>query len=1099
MKRFLHLVPNFVRCTQSRAIKIKLPLVVLTASLSINLFAADLVTNGGMTSSATGWSRYPDTTTRITTKTDPALPGPVQLLVLDTRENGMNTITTNAYQKVQLKSNTKYRISFIARSESGTPADMFVRVIRSQPASATTKNIFFDNFQNPTIVTRRVRVSDRNLTPYSIDFETGDLTKQESGRAVEYAIAFSSRSYGTLSYALGGLVGFTFVSLQDQPSAWGSISNLRANNITTLDINQAGYLGANKPFIFTLSNLPPDVYIKRSQLKRMSAYGKVEVVTGLDGNSILASVLTDKSDLESNQRVITLGINTNPAIFPNNLVDDLQSSYNNNPSFGNRHQGYFIEVEFIGYDRQCSSTSSGTRYCWDQPWGAYLNSAPFPISKNVYAKMSSDALKYFTANVAGKSVHGYSMAVDDPAKQEQGRTAGHIESDKIAICRSGKDRFGNDFGNGCTLPLGNLDVSGGWYDAGDQGKYVVNGGISLWTIQNLIERLQKKADAMTAGSAEQQTLVTRIQSLMKISKDEMDFMLRMQAPDGTKAFVPVGYQGTFAYTIDTKTQKPTADGSISNSGYYQTDANIVFGEVHPVKPYASQGSIIFNNGRLPRLALKLALTETDVSGMVFHSVTDENWTRLPTAPANDLERRILSYPTSAATLNMAAVAAQAYRIWSWDKYSSAVTYIDGTSMSAATYADRCLSAAKKAYDAAKTRIANKTSIFRYEYSNDDWSGVDATTNRNAWLVKSGAPLPPQWLGGGAYGDYRIKDEFYWASMELFLSSTAKSNTSTSTDALIAAAYTKYIASLSWGTSDPETKVWSEFKQTHFPILSYDWIKGFEWQNVATLGTLSALTIDANRFVVGKNIADASTTKDVVLTAASSTGTNVALTSPQKNLKSFADTLKSYSDSQAYRFAKQSIKDATSLHNRDFQYEWGSNGNIINRAMILAFAYEILGDKSYADAAVNSMDYILGRNANGYSFVTGYGMNPIKHPHHRFWAKILDPNYPAPIDGVLLGGPNSRDISAILANANHTNAEGSLATIDSVQSKDDKFYLERAVVGKCLGLDASGNETFFAPQKCFIDHPNSFATSEVAINWNAPLAWMTQFLYEYGQQ
>jgi len=32
------------------------------------------------------------------------------------------------------------------------------------------------------------------------------------------------------------------------------------------------------------------------------------------------------------------------------------------------------------------------------------------------------------------------------------------------------------------------DVTGGWYDAGDHGKYVVNGGIAVWTLMNMYER-----------------------------------------------------------------------------------------------------------------------------------------------------------------------------------------------------------------------------------------------------------------------------------------------------------------------------------------------------------------------------------------------------------------------------------------------------------------------------------------------------------------------------------------------------------------------------------------------------------------------------------
>jgi hypothetical protein len=33
-----------------------------------------------------------------------------------------------------------------------------------------------------------------------------------------------------------------------------------------------------------------------------------------------------------------------------------------------------------------------------------------------------------------------------------------------------------------------LRRAGDWYDAGDHGKYVVNGGIALWTMLNQYER-----------------------------------------------------------------------------------------------------------------------------------------------------------------------------------------------------------------------------------------------------------------------------------------------------------------------------------------------------------------------------------------------------------------------------------------------------------------------------------------------------------------------------------------------------------------------------------------------------------------------------------
>jgi len=34
-----------------------------------------------------------------------------------------------------------------------------------------------------------------------------------------------------------------------------------------------------------------------------------------------------------------------------------------------------------------------------------------------------------------------------------------------------------------------------------------------------------------------------------------------------------------------------------------------------------------------------------------------------------------------------------------------------------------------------------------------------------------------------------------------------------------------------------------------------------------------------------------------------------------------------------------------------------------------------------------------------------------------------------------------------------------------------------------------------PQKCYIDHTDSWSTNEITINWNAPFAWVTAYLDE----
>ena len=70
--------------------------------------------------------------------------------------------------------------------------------------------------------------------------------------------------------------------------------------------------------------------------------------------------------------------------------------------------------------------------------------------------------------------------------------------------------------------------------------------------------------------------------------------------------------------------------------------------------------------------------------MVHHKMHDEGWTAIPTRPDQDTLKRTLRPVSTAATLNMAAVAAQSARIFK---------KADGA------FAARCLAAAEKAYAA----------------------------------------------------------------------------------------------------------------------------------------------------------------------------------------------------------------------------------------------------------------------------------------------------------------------------------------------------------------------------------------------------------------
>ena len=114
---------------------------------------------------------------------------------------------------------------------------------------------------------------------------------------------------------------------------------------------------------------------------------------------------------------------------------------------------------------------------------------------------------------------------------------------------------------------------------------------------------------------------------------------------------------------------------------------------------------------------------------------------------------------------------------------------------------------------------------------------------------------------------------------------------------------------------------------------------------------------------------------------------------------------------------------------------------------LLYANKITGDKKYLEGALQNADYILGRNATGYCYVTGFGQKSTMHPHHRVSAAD---GIEAPMPGLLAGGPNP---------GQQDNGNGSLA------------YPSRQ------------------PDESYIDHENSYASNEIAINWNASLVAM----------
>jgi endoglucanase len=492
-------------------------------------------------------------------------------------------------------------------------------------------------------------------------------------------------------------------------------------------------------------------------------------------------------------------------------------------------------------------------------------SHPFEISAALYQPLFADAMSFFYTQRSGIAIEG---AIAGAA---YARAAGHLSvapnlGDYAVPCQPPEVSL-PIYGEPWTCDYA-LDVPGGWYDAGDHGKYVVNAGISVAQLLATFERSGRaeraQGGALGDGSLRVPERGNGVPDVLDEARWELSWMLSMQVPAG--------------------------------------------------KPLA---------------------------GMVHHKVHDNSWTGLPLAPANDDRVRELHRPSTAATLNLAAVAAQGARIYA--RYDRA-------------FAARLLTAAKTAWDAA---IANPALY---------------------------APAADGASGGGPYNDSDVSDEFYWAAAELFLTTGER-------------AYQKAVLASPQHTA---------------PVFNVD---GFSWGTVAALGRMDLAT-QASR------LPDRARVRRSVLEG--------------------ADAILAVARAQAWG---QPYAPAVG------GWVWGSNSLLLNNLMLLGTAYDLSGEDKYKNAAIESLDYLLGRNALNISYITGYGEVYSQNQHSRIYAAELNAELPHPPKGSLAGGANS-------------NIEDPVA--------------QENLAG-CVG------------QFCYIDEIGSWSTNEVAINWNATLAWAAAFV------
>ncbi|AQQ68831.1 hypothetical protein Mag101_15220 [Microbulbifer agarilyticus] len=331
----------------------------------------------------------------------------------------------------------------------------------------------------------------------------------------------------------------------------------------------------------------------------------------------------------------------------------------------------------------------------------------------------------------------------------------------------------------------------------------------------------------------------------------------------------------------------------------------------------------------------LARMQDPNDGGVYHKLTTANFAGM-VAPHTATKTRYMVQKSTAATLDFAAVMAQASRVFAKFQPQHAADY---------------LNAAQAAWQWAKD---NPAVAYRQEQLNQRFD-PDIVT--------------------GAYGDEHLTDEFFWAAAELYLATE-------------------------------ESRYW---KVIHTTAIEYSLPN---WGDVRWLGYYSLL---ANKAKLPKESAPWQNRVTASLVQA-------ALDLHSAGMRS------------AYH---------TPMASDPAHFVWGSNAVAANQGILLLEAFRITGNSDFLRGAEDTRDYLLGRNATGYSFVTGFGTRTPQHPHHRLAA--AHPERP-PLPGFLVGGPNP--------------------------AQQD-------------GCDYPSN----IADESFIDDVCSYASNEIAINWNAPFAYL----------
>ena len=368
------------------------------------------------------------------------------------------------------------------------------------------------------------------------------------------------------------------------------------------------------------------------------------------------------------------------------------------------------------------------------------------------------------------------------------------------------------------------------------------------------------------------------------------------------------------------------------------------------------------NGKCPDMLseamynIRWMLTMQDLDGGVYHKLTTPNFEKF-IRPDECQQQRYVVLKTTAAALDFAATMALAARVYA-------------------------------PYDPAFCAQAKEAATRAYAWAEQHPNIYYDQPKMNAQLASTSCPngakneaFKPE-ITTGAYDDFDVTDEFYWAATELYLLTGDK-------------AFEK--AALA---NSQQLKANSQYT----PAV---------WGNVAELADLEWMMHSDLKDELGYGA-------------------------------TLVERLCVYLEPFITKQANGSVF-VSPYGNNEEDFFWGCNSEgCCWRGIECLYAFHFTGDDRYFAAAQACLNYILGQNATGYCYVTGFGSNPSSHPHHRLSYSHPKGTHP----GFLVGGPNRERQDAVT---------------------DGVIYPEN------VPADES-----------YLDEQPSYASNEVTINWNVTL-------------